>query len=430
VKAAADHGLPAFEAILRLVNAMVAGKLPHLDAFLDSNLIAVEKAGGRGVRHIAVGEVWVRIAALCAMAACPGASASCLPLQLEVGVRGGTEAAGHALRAALASDPRLQLVRIDYQNAFNTVSRTAVLQAVADRAPELLPFVQWVYSCPSRPWVAGREEGAPAILSTTGVRQGDPMGPLLFALALQQPLEELIAAVPDSHLVAIHDDVTLVAPPEKAAALFHELASRTAPLGLRIAPTKCAVYSPSPTTPAEVAKTLALPHAPEGIVVAGSSIGSRDFVEAFGRDKAAAVSRTVSRLMELPLELQNQHLLLRLSMVPRTTYLLRAGPIDIGAGCMDRAVRDAALCIAKAGADMVGPLFSPTAAEHIGLPLRLGGCGLPVPTSTLGAAARLSSAALRRRLPGRPASAHRRIQPPAGLTGRPLLLQSEGSKQL
>jgi hypothetical protein len=90
--------------------------------------------------------------------------------------------------------------------------------------------------------------------------------------------------------------------------------------------------------------------------------------------------------MELPLELQNQHLLLRLSVVPRTTYLLRAGPIDKGAGCLGPAVRDAALCIAKAGADMVDPLFSPPAAEQIGLPLRLGGCGLPVPTSTLAAA--------------------------------------------
>jgi hypothetical protein len=129
-------------------------------------------------------------------------------------------------------------------------------------------------------------------------------------------------------------------------------------------------------------------------VVAGSPIGSRDCVEAFGRDKAAVLSRTVSKLMELPLELQNQHLLLRLSMVPRTTYLLRAGPIDKGAGCMDDAVRDAALRIAKAGADIVGPLFSPTAAEQIGLSLRLGGCGLPVPTSTLADAARLSSSAL------------------------------------
>jgi hypothetical protein len=83
-----------------------------------------------------------------------------------------------------------------------------------------------------------------------------------------------------------------------------------------------------------------------------------------------------------------------LSLVPRTTYLLRAGPIDKDAGCLDNAVRDAALCIAKAGADIVDPLFSPTAAEQIGLPLHLGGCGLHVPTSMLAAAAQLLSAAL------------------------------------
>jgi hypothetical protein len=136
----ADNGLLAFEAILRLVNAMVAGKLPHLNTFLDSNLIAVGKASGQGVQPIAVGEVWVRIAALCAMAASPGARASLPLLQLGVGVCGGINAAGNALRVALALHSRLQVARINYQNAFDTVSCRAVLQAVAAPAPELLPL--------------------------------------------------------------------------------------------------------------------------------------------------------------------------------------------------------------------------------------------------------------------------------------------------
>jgi hypothetical protein len=287
VKAAADTSQATFEAILRLVNAMVAGRLPHLYTLLDSNLVAVQKPGGRGVRPLAIGKAWVRIATQCALAVCPDANASLAQLQLGVGVRGGTEAAGHALHAALAADPTLVLVRIDYENAFNTVSRTAVMKAVTERAPQLLAFVKWVYNQPSRLWAIGLEEGAPAIRSMTGVRQGDPMGPLLFALALQPALEESLAAVTDAHLVAIHDDVTLVATAEKVAALYAALESRKAPLGLRTNPSKCAVYSPTPTAAAEVAKKLGLPHSSEGIVVAGSPIGSRGFVEAFGKEAAA-----------------------------------------------------------------------------------------------------------------------------------------------
>jgi hypothetical protein len=141
-----------------------------------------------------------------------------------------------------------------------------------------------------------------------------------------------------------------------------------------------------------VAKTLALPHAPN--LDADPLNGSHDFVEAFGRDKAAVVWRTVSKLIQLPLDLQSQHLLVRLSMVNSTTYRLRAGPIDKDAGCMDNSGRDAARCIANASADMEGPLLSPTAAEQIGLPLRLGRCRLHVPTLALAGTALLSSGAL------------------------------------
>jgi hypothetical protein len=68
-----------------------------------------------------------------------------------VGVYGGIEAAGHALRAALAANPTLVLARIDYENAFNTVSRTAVMKVVTERTPQLLAFVKWVCKQPVLP---------------------------------------------------------------------------------------------------------------------------------------------------------------------------------------------------------------------------------------------------------------------------------------
>jgi hypothetical protein len=59
--------------------------------------------------------------------------------------------------------------------------------------------------------------------------------------------------------------------------------------------------------------------------------------------------------MELPLELQHKHLLLRLSMVPGHTYLLRRGPLDPDAGSMDASVREPAEAIQQSGGDMAGP---------------------------------------------------------------------------
>jgi hypothetical protein len=91
VRGAADTSVAAFEAILKLVNTMIAGQLPHLDSFLDSNLIAVQKPNWGGTRPIGVGEVWVCIAGLGAMAGRPAANASLPPLQLSVGVGGGAK---------------------------------------------------------------------------------------------------------------------------------------------------------------------------------------------------------------------------------------------------------------------------------------------------------------------------------------------------
>ena len=70
------------------------------------------------------------------------------PQQLGYGVKGGAEAAVHAARKYLSNmDPEHAMVKLDFRNAFNSICRDCMLQAVCD-SPTIYPFVHSVYSSP------------------------------------------------------------------------------------------------------------------------------------------------------------------------------------------------------------------------------------------------------------------------------------------
>ena len=73
-------------------------------------------------------------------------------------------------------------------NAFNRVSRQAVLDECALFFPELLPWVSWCYDSHSILW---HPKGT--ISSQSGVQQGDPLGPMLFALVLRKLVSSIEA---------------------------------------------------------------------------------------------------------------------------------------------------------------------------------------------------------------------------------------------
>ena len=69
------------------------------------------------------------------MAACPGAGQALAPLQLGVGVRGGSQIIGHAISSGIAADPNCVTLQLDYRNAFNSICRSSMLKAVEKRVP-------------------------------------------------------------------------------------------------------------------------------------------------------------------------------------------------------------------------------------------------------------------------------------------------------
>ena len=185
---------------------MLNGKCPAVvrPVFFGATLLALEMKGG-GYRPIATGYTLRRLVAKCAnnFAQKRLGDYFC-PLQVGVAVSGGCEAAVHATRRFVESmsDDEV-VVKLDFTNAFNTVRRDAVLNAVAVKIPEIFRFCQTAYGDPSV-----LQFGDACILTAEGVQQGDPLGPLLFCLTLQPLLSSLSSKLRLGYL----DDVTLGGP--------------------------------------------------------------------------------------------------------------------------------------------------------------------------------------------------------------------------
>lgn len=105
------------------------------------------------------------------------------PAQIGVAVPGGAEAAVHAVRAWTTQHTQASskvLVKLDFANAFNSVSRQQVLASARSQFPSLSRWVHWCYGEASY-----LQFGGSVLQSAGGVQQGDPLGPLLFAAAVQ-----------------------------------------------------------------------------------------------------------------------------------------------------------------------------------------------------------------------------------------------------
>ena len=152
-----------------------------------------------------MGEVLRRLTSKCLSRAIQADALNVLtPLQLGVGVKVGCEAIVHAVSHTLqdegTSSDSCHTLLLDFSDAFINID-----QEIRDHIPALSRWVENCYG--AQPFL---HFGDHTILSCCGVQQGDPLGPLCFALTLQPIVERIKREVPNLLINAWYlDDRTL-----------------------------------------------------------------------------------------------------------------------------------------------------------------------------------------------------------------------------
>ena len=229
------------------------------------------------------------------------------------------------------------------------------------------------------PWIESCYSGQPNLLlgehsirSCCGVQQGDPLGPLGFALVLQPVIERIKEKVAGLSLNAWYlDDGTIVGTPEQlqAALLIIEEGKR---VGLHLNRSKSLLYVPDTEDATTSPPPPEIPIARHGFTLLGCPIGPVDFCEASFHHRVSKIQTTLGLLRDLE-DSQLETTLLRSCLsFPKVAFVLRACPpshIQASALEFDAVMR-------RALEDILGGPISVWSWLKASIPCSKGGLGL------------------------------------------------------
>jgi hypothetical protein len=309
-----------------------------------------------------------------------------------VGIRNGAEAVIHGLNSLINSpniinNPNSVVGLIDFENAFNSISRDAFMTQIILFFPQIATWINYTYGCEAFMFT-----GNEIIKSKTGVQQGDPLGPLLFSLAIHPLLLKLKNI--STGIVSYLDDLVFVADsPQIAKQLLDIVRFECVSLKLQVSPNKSKLWLPSyqvldnsPSTQLTLQEISSLTNIPlsslsteAGILLLGGAVSrSKQFIEQTACDRVMKGLSPLSHITALN-DPQLGLLLLRycLGMV-KLNYIWRTTPPD----CLSEPMRLATSAILNALRYIVtnhGPGFSSFQLNLASLPIRLGGLGIFIP---------------------------------------------------
>jgi hypothetical protein len=344
--------------ITAMVQALVSGWFrdhPRARALLlASRLVLIAKYAPdgvtrRGVRPIAMGESLWKAAVLYAKGKMEINHPSLFDdIQYGVQFPGGCESTIIGIQAALDMDDRNVAVMMDMSNAFNSRERADIATELYARADtkDIWRLFDYAYAQGSSPLMVYGPGGVVKYVqsSDNGVRQGDPLAALLYALSMQRIYErsrdagssefssdsyESEVSVP--RCFAILDDFTIVGKPEQVQKAILHFLEECKRADIKVNLDKCVILCPQGGGPVKeamehFASDIGLHVAAEryaatlGSVVGRDEVGMKKWVNNYVKKHHRFFVMVPKMKSQIAL------LMLRSAGVPRFNYILRTLP--------------------------------------------------------------------------------------------------------
>ena len=372
-------------------------------------MIALDK-GGRKVRPVAIGEAIRRIAARVVCVQDNEAFSAILTsvMQFGVGVKGGIEYAYHSIRLHMLAmydefeakyygvgmdDDEEEVLegdipgvlKVDFQNGYNSTSRAKMLAQVQHKFPHLLRFARFCYAQQAKLVVMHAGAVVGEIESVFGTQQGDPLGGHFFALSIFQFMADLQVKFPEACVSWIVDDLTVSDTQDELVKVAAFIDSKGPEYGLFKNDDKGEFYSPHGAKPANadwkpnarITGQYGYSHAVKGFEkLLGAPFGEEDFEREQAEIRVLKLLKNATCIKRIQ-DRQLEFVLLRYCVATVPMHLCRLMEPHIVAQGLHRhevVVKEQLQRIAADAGQQI--VLSPQDWAWAKLPVREGGLGL------------------------------------------------------
>ena len=322
----------ASQLVATFCNLMLSGQLCS-QIWLRTRSVFVPKKNG-DPRPLGIGDAWYRFVGRVALSKVGERVGHALsPVQLGIGVRNGAEIGGRTAQLVFDSGDNLVGLSLDNKNGFNTLPRGLICSGLAEFAPELLHWFLYAYGGPSPLFC----QGELVAHMSTGCKQGDSFGSLLYAVGFQSTLlaaQSALAIRIQDHpsgcsitggISAFIDDTGLFVDGRIADLVAHDTIQIFTEAGITLSNDKCRFLVP-PGTILPPGGLTAFPIEHDGCIILGCPTGT----PAYRQQAAFAITTKASRPLPAVLRLPSWTALplIRQCISARVGYLARVSELD------------------------------------------------------------------------------------------------------